>query len=202
MAAKVYAITMRASYRENMLQKLERLLKRLDLSQGIRPKDLVAVKLHFGEPGNTAYIRPIYLRRVVEAVKALEARPFLTDANTLYVGGRSNAVDHLDSAIKNGFDYAVVGAPLLIADGLMGTSQVEVEVNLEQIRTAYIGRDVAEADGLISVAHFKLHDLAGFWRGPQKYRHGVRQSAGKTGSTLRYRTKGEKQEMYRLRSLR
>ncbi len=66
------------------------------------------------------YVRPQYVRRLVEQIKKKGGRPFLTDANTLYVGSRSNAVDHLETAIENGFDYSVVGAPLVIADGLNG----------------------------------------------------------------------------------
>jgi uncharacterized Fe-S center protein len=162
MKSKVFAVTMRTSFKENMFDKIDRLLEAVDLKKSIKERDLVAVKLHFGEKGNTAYIRPIYLRRVVDAVKALKAQPFLTDANTLYVGTRSNAARHLITAIENGFDYSVVGAPLTIADGLKGASVAEVDINLPNVKTAYIGRDVVDADALISVAHFKLHELSGF----------------------------------------
>ena len=162
MKSKVFAITTRTSFKENMLQKIGRLLEAVDLKKGVKERDLVAIKLHFGEKGNTAYIRPIYLRQVVDAVKALKGLPFLTDANTLYVGTRSNSSQHLTTAIENGFDFSVVGAPLTIADGLKGTSAAEVEINLPLVKTAYIGRDIVEADVLISVAHFKLHELGGF----------------------------------------
>ncbi|MEW6263602.1 MAG: DUF362 domain-containing protein [Thermodesulfobacteriota bacterium] len=162
MKSQVFACTTRASVKENMLQKLGRLLQTLDLSQGINARDLTAIKLHFGERGNTAFIRPIYVRQVVDAVVALKAIPFLTDANTLYVGTRSNSAQHLKTAIENGFAYAVVGAPLIMADGLKGTSYAEVNINMEHVQTAYIGADVFEADALISLAHFKLHEVAGF----------------------------------------
>ena len=162
MKSKVFACDMRASIKENMFQKLRRLIRQLEMGQTVEKKDLVAIKLHFGEKGNTSFIRPVYIRQVVESVLELGASPFVTDANTLYVGSRSNSVDHLKTAIENGFDYSVVGAPLIIADGLKGTSGVEVPVNLELIKTAFIGADVVEADALISVAHFKLHELTGF----------------------------------------
>ena len=161
MKSKVWAIDMRTSLKENMLEKLDRLLDALGLEAGIKSRDLAALKLHFGERGNTAFIRPLYVRRVVDKISGLGAYPFLTDANTLYVGTRSNSAQHLRTAIENGFAYAVVGAPLTIADGLKGTSVTEVPINLDFIKTAYIGADVAEADAYISLAHFKLHELAG-----------------------------------------
>ncbi len=162
MKSKVFACDMRTSYTEGMLEKLGRLFEALEPEKFINPRDLVAVKMHFGEKGNTAYIRPIYARKLVDKIKDLKALPFLTDANTLYVGSRTNAVQHLETAIENGFAYSVVGVPLTIADGLKGTSYTEVPVEMENIKTAYIGTDVAEADALVSLAHFKLHELAGF----------------------------------------
>ena len=84
------------------------------------PHDKTAVKLHFGERGNDGYISPVYIRQVVEKIKECGALPFLTDTNTLYLGSRSNAVDHITTAILHGFDYAVTGAPIIIADGLSG----------------------------------------------------------------------------------
>ena len=161
MKSKVYGITMRASDKENLLQKIGRLLDTLNLGQAIGKRDLVALKLHFGERGNTTFIRPVLLRPVVEKVAALGAFPFLTDANTLYVGMRSNAIEHLRCAVENGFAFSSLGAPITIADGLKGTSYKEVPLNLEYIKTAYVASDVAEADVLISLAHFKLHEVSG-----------------------------------------
>ena len=162
MSSIVYACTMRTSMKENLLKKIDRLLGHLDLEGRIAARDLVAIKLHFGERGNTGFIRPILIRPVVEAVKRLQAVPFLTDANTLYAGARSDAARHLQTAVENGFAYSVVGAPLVIADGLKGEAYVETPIGLEEVDTAYIGSAVAEADALVSVAHFKLHELAGF----------------------------------------
>lgn len=123
--------------------------------------DLVAIKLSFSEVGNTSYLRPQYLRPIVEAAKRLGGKPFLTDCNTLYVGGRSNSVDHIQTAIHNGFDFAVVGAPVIIADGLKGKSFVTVEINQAQCKTAKIGADVRHADVFISAAHVHGHGGTG-----------------------------------------
>jgi uncharacterized Fe-S center protein len=162
MKSDVYFIDLRATYKENFLAKLDKLLEAAGLPEVVTPRDLVAVKLHFGELGNTAFIRPVFLRRIVAAVKAAGGCPFLTDANTLYAGTRGDAPHHLETAIHNGFAYAVVEAPLVIADGLRGRSEAAVQIHQKRYETVYIGREIVEADALLSVAHFKGHELSGF----------------------------------------
>ncbi|MFP3870940.1 MAG: DUF362 domain-containing protein [Syntrophobacteria bacterium] len=162
MSSKVFAMDLRASLKENLFAKLHRLLDAAGLQHTFKARHLVAIKLHFGEKGNTAYIPPTFLRHLVDYVRSLGGKPFLTDANTLYVGSRTNSVDHLITAIENGFTYAVVAAPLTIADGLRGNSEVAVSVDLPIYKEFYIGADVVHADALISAAHFKGHELSGF----------------------------------------
>ena len=162
MSSQVFFIDFRASMQDNLMRKLSRLLDHAGLAKTVRKRDLVAVKLHFGEMGNTAHIRPGYLRTIVAEVKAAGGVPFLTDANTVYAGTRSDAPHHLTTAIQNGFAYAVVEAPLVIADGLRGKSEVAIPVFGKHFENVYIGREIVEADALISVAHFKGHELSGF----------------------------------------
>jgi hypothetical protein len=161
MASKVYFTNLRINS-GSLLDKAEKVLNQAGLSQIIAPRDLVAIKLHFGESGNLAYIKPPYVRRVVEMIKKLEGRPFLTDANTLYVGTRANSVDHLETAIRNGFDYAVAGAPLIIADGLTGKDYVKVKINGEHFEEVNIGSNAYHADAMVVMSHFKCHELTGF----------------------------------------
>ena len=162
MSSDVFYADMRAKKGASLLEKLERLYHRAGFASLFKPKDLVAIKLHFGERGNTAYIRPQFLRRIVDKVRTSGASPFLTDSNTLYVGSRSNAVDHLQTAIENGFDYAVVNAPLVIADGLLGLDYETVRIDGKWFKEVKIGSALVQADGIISVAHFKGHGAAGF----------------------------------------
>jgi uncharacterized Fe-S center protein len=162
MPSTVYFSDMRANYKENFVDKLGRLLEIAGLEQTVKQRELAAVKLHFGEIGNTAYIRPVFIRKVVECIKAVGGVPFLTDANTLYAGNRSDAPHHLVTAIQNGFAYSVVDAPVVIADGLRGKSESAVIINKKHFKRAYIGREIVQADSLISVAHFKGHELSGF----------------------------------------
>ena len=147
---------------KTLLNKLDALLDRTDLNKKIKERDLVAIKLHFGERGNTAFIRPIFLRRVVDWVKQYKGKPFLTDTNTLYIGTRGEAISHLTTAYQNGFVYSVVDAPLLISDGLRGNSAVKITIDKPHFKTVSISHAIYMADALISVAHFKGHELCGF----------------------------------------
>lgn len=162
MSSNVYFIDFRATYKENFVSKLNKLLTDAGLNNRIKKRDLTAVKLHFGELGNTAFIRPVYIRQLVKSIKSTGALPFLTDANTLYAGTRGDAPHHLMTAIQNGFDYSVIEAPLVIADGLRGRSETPVLINETQFKTVFIGSEIVNADALISVAHFKGHELAGY----------------------------------------
>ncbi len=162
MASEVYFMDFRSTPKENLFSKLERLLEQAGFQDSFSERDLVAIKLHFGELGNAAYIRPIFFRTIVECIKKHRGQPFLTDANTLYAGSRGDSVNHLYTAIRNGFDYSVVGAPLVIADGLRGKTEKSVTINQKRFNRVYIGTEIFEADSLISVAHFKGHELSGF----------------------------------------
>ena len=163
MTADVYFMDLEATSRENLPQKLSRLVKAAGLESCLKENDLTAVKIHFGEKGNTAFIRPIFIRQVIQDIKASSAVPFLTDANTLYVGTRSDSVSHMHTAVENGFSYSSMDAtPVIIADGLRGKNETRVRVNGKHCESVYIGSEVMEADALVSIAHFKGHELSGF----------------------------------------
>ena len=124
--SKVYFADFRApSWRENLPQKLARLMMTAGFGDIDMDGKYVAIKMHFGEPGNLAYLRPNWARAVVDLVKSHGGKPFLTDCNTLYVGGRKNALDHIESAYINGFTPYSTGCHILIADGLKGNDEVE-----------------------------------------------------------------------------
>jgi hypothetical protein len=161
MASRVFFIDMRVS-NQSLLDRIAQLVESAGLQQTTKKRGLTAIKIHFGERGNTAFIRPLLIRPIVDAVKAAGGKPFLTDAGTLYVGTRGNAVDHLNTAMLNGFGFTVAGAPLVIADGLDGRDEVAVPLGLKHCEVAYVASAIARADSLVSVAHFKLHEAAGF----------------------------------------
>ncbi len=160
--SKVYFTTFKTSFTENLLTKLRRLM----ITAGIKDIDFTdkyaAIKIHFGEYGNLAFLRPNYAKVVADVVKESGGKPFLTDCNTLYVGSRKNALDHLDTAYANGFSPMTTGCQVIIADGLKGTDEVLVPIDGEYVKEAKIGRALMDADILISLTHFKGHEATSF----------------------------------------
>ena len=160
-ASKVYFTTFHTTLEENIQQKLSRLLLTAGMDQIDFRNRYVAIKMHFGEPGNLAYLRPNYAKTVADLVRQLGGKPFLTDCNTLYVGGRKNALDHIESAYVNGFTPYTTGCHIIIADGLKGSDDVAVPVDGEYVKNARIGRALMDADIVISLTHFKGHEATG-----------------------------------------
>lgn len=144
-------------------QKLQKLIKKAGIGDINFDKQFAAIKIHFGEPGNISYLRPNFAKAVVDVIKELGGKPFLTDCNTLYVGRRKEALEHMDSAYENGFSPFSTGCHVIIADGLKGTDEAYVPVhNGELVKEAKIGRAIMDADVFISLTHFKGHEMAGF----------------------------------------
>ena len=160
--SKVFFTNLRTSPGNDMLTKLERLVRKAGIADIDFEGKFAAIKIHFGEPGNLAYIRPNYAARIVDVIRSLGGKPFLTDANTLYSGGRSNAVDHLDAAMENGFNRITAHADVIIADGLKGTDYKEVPCGGSYCPSPKIGAAIADADIIISMNHFKGHEQSGF----------------------------------------
>jgi len=159
----VYFAGIRArSYQENKQNKIQRLFDAAGLDEVVHKGDLTAIKIHFGEKGNDSYVNPVFVRPIADRVRAQGALPFLTDTNTLYGGNRANAVDHLETAAEHGFGRAVAGAPVIIADGLKGDNFREVQIDKKHFQRVSIAGEVASADSLIVVSHFKAHLPAGF----------------------------------------
>ncbi len=180
MASNVYWTNLRARPGDNLLDKLRRLMERAGMGEMDFDGKYVAIKIHFGEPGNLAYLRPNYARVVVDFIKERGGKPFLTDCNTLYIGGRKNALDHLESAYQNGYNPFTVGCHLLIADGLKGGDEAYVPVEGgTYVKEAKIGRAVMDADVVISLSHFKGHEEAGFGGALKNLGMGCGSRAGK-----------------------
>ena len=128
MTSKVYFTDFRTTHEEPLPNKFKRLLRTSDFGNLDFKHKMVAIKLHFGEAGNMAYLRPQFAKVVADFIKEKEGKPFLTDCNTLYVGSRKNAIDHLNCAEINGFNTVTTGCPIIIADGLKGTDDAEVPI--------------------------------------------------------------------------
>ena len=177
--AKVYFTDFKATGQENLLQKLHRLMKKAGIENINFQDKYTAIKIHFGEYGNLAFLRPNYARVVADYVKELGGKPYLTDCNTLYVGSRKNALDHLETAYVNGFSPYQTGCHVLIGDGLKGTDETLVPINGEYVKEAKIGSAIMDADVFISLTHFKGHEMAGFGGALKNIGMGCGSRAGK-----------------------
>ena len=178
--SKVYFADFRTVLGVSLTSKLQKLIKTAGISNIDMEGKFVAIKMHFGELGNLAFLRPNYAKAVADVIKENGGLPFLTDCNTLYPGSRKHALEHLDCANMNGFNTVTTGCQILIADGLRGTDDVAVPVpNGEYCKEAYIGRAVMDADIVISLNHFKGHEQAGFGGAIKNIGMGCGSRAGK-----------------------
>ena len=180
--AQVYCTDFRTkAFGDGLPTKLQKLMKKAGIGQIDMDGKFVAIKMHFGELGNVSYLRPNYARAVVDVVKKLGGKPFLTDCNTMYPGSRKNALEHLYCAWENGFTPLTVGCPILIGDGLKGTDDIAVPVvGGEYVQAARIGRAIMDADVFISLTHFKGHEMTGFGGAIKNIGMGCGSRAGKT----------------------
>ncbi len=178
--SKVYFTDMRVGNGDNLLTKLQRLIRKAGIGDIDMKDKFVAIKIHFGEPGNLSFLRPNFAKAVADVVKENGGKPFLTDCNTLYVGRRKNALDHLDAAYENGFSPLTTGCQVIIADGLTGKDEVWVPVEGgELVKEAKIGRAIMDADVFISLNHFKGHECTGFGGALKNIGMGCGSRAGK-----------------------
>ena len=154
---------MRTKLGESLLVKMDRLIQKAGIKDIDFKQKYVAIKVHFGEPGNLSFLRPNFAKTTADRIKKLGGMPFLTDCNTLYVGRRNNALLHLDAAAENGYSVQSTGCQNIIADGLRGTDEIDVPVNGGvHCKVAHIGRAIMDADILVSLTHFKGHEGVGF----------------------------------------
>ncbi len=177
--SKVYYTSFKTSDHENLLQKLRRLM----ITAGMKEIDFkdkyTAIKIHFGEYGNLAFLRPNYAKVMADLVKECGGKPFLTDCNTLYVGSRKNALDHIETAYLNGFTPYATGCHVLIGDGLKGTDETLVPIHGEYVKEAKIGSAIMDADVFLTLTHFKGHEMAGFGGALKNIGMGCGSRAGK-----------------------
>ncbi|MGM0452876.1 MAG: DUF362 domain-containing protein [Thermodesulfobacteriota bacterium] len=146
------------SQTENMLEKTGSLCQAAGVFDAVAENDKVAVKLHVGELGNPNYVRPFFVKQIVDAIRAKGGKPFLTDTTTYYPLKRNHAVDHMETAIANGFGFA----PFIVADGLTGENGISVPSSDPLLSDVEVAGAIYHADAMIVVSHLKGHPLAGF----------------------------------------
>lgn len=157
MAEKVYYVSPRVKkwkYSDSMAGKLEVMLKAMDMAGHIEPGEWVAIKTHLGSEGAHRTVRPLFLRKVVDALRAIEAKPFVTD--TVRIKG----LDYLDVANSNGINHLSVGAPVVLADGLYGHDNLMVKAG-ELLGEVAVSSVIHDVPAMVMVSHVKGHILAG-----------------------------------------
>ncbi|MGM0508889.1 MAG: DUF362 domain-containing protein [Fusobacteriota bacterium] len=180
MGSKVYFANLRSrSKSDSKVMKVERLFKKAGFKDFMKEDEIFPIKIHFGEEGSDAYIKPVFVRKVVENIKKSGAKTFVTDTNTLYSGSRHNSVDHIETAIKHGFTYATLGAPIIISDGVNSQSFEKIQINKKHFKKVNIASDIVRSDGMIVMSHFKGHELAGFGGSIKNIAMGCAPAAGK-----------------------
>lgn len=158
MGSRVYLVEVQdGSTAKEQSRAMGRLYEAAEVSSRISRRDLVAVKVHVGEKGNRNHVKPQIVTEVVKRIKACNAFPFLTETATLYRGQRDNAVKHTLLAHGHGFSIEGVGAPFILADGLVGNSEMEVEIAGELHRAVNIAREILVADALLAISHATGH---------------------------------------------
>ncbi|MDR2672868.1 MAG: DUF362 domain-containing protein [Coriobacteriales bacterium] len=178
--SKVYFTNLRVREGQSQLSKLRDLVMAAGIADINFDRKFTAIKMHFGEGENIAYLRPNYARVIVDVVKELGGRPYLVDCNTLYPGRRKNALEHIDLAYEHGFSPFSTGCNILIGDGLTGSDEALVPVKGGRyITEAKVGRAVMDADVLISLSHFKGHIETGFGGALKNIGMGCGSRAGK-----------------------
>ncbi len=180
MKAQVFFIPAAAEDAAKTLsQKTRDVFLRLGLCDKLDKEDFVALKIHFGEKSNTGYIRPVWLLDLVHEIGKKTGRAFLTDSNTLYVGHRSNSVDHLRLAWSHGFRPDVIGAPVIIADGLIGRDMRESPGQHGRITSPKIGSAFLNSDALVCLTHVTGHVQTGLGAALKNLGMGCASRAGK-----------------------
>lgn len=161
--SKVFFTDRKAEPYYNMLDKLEHVLTELGLPKAIRKGDRVMIKTHFGQWGNTNYIRPAYVRKVVDLVRAAGGDPFAAESCGLGYGAggpygeRTTAPEYLTMAALNGFTEGTIGAPIIMADGYWGTDVLDVDVDGEFVKKVGVATAVLDCDKVIVLSHAKGH---------------------------------------------
>jgi uncharacterized Fe-S center protein len=180
MKSKVYLIRARKEESPELISRKARAVYlALGFNEIIEPEDFVALKIHFGEKGNTGYIKPRWLTGIIDEVLKKSQRAFLSDSNTLYIGNRSNSVEHIRLAWEHDFTPEVVKVPIIIADGLVGREKMEVKIDGSRIKSSRIASAFLLSDAMVCLTHVTGHVQSGVGAAIKNLGMGCASRAGK-----------------------
>lgn len=131
-------------------------------------KGKVAVKVHSGEEGNQNYLRPEFLKDIIERVNGT-----VVECNTAYLGARNTTEKH-EKLIEN-HGWNMYKFDLLDRDGSL---KLDIP-NGKTIKENYVGKNLANYDSMLVVAHFKGHPMGGYGGSLKQLSIGCASSEGK-----------------------
>ncbi len=180
MKSKVFFIPTEAKEpAEALAEKAKKVYLAMGLNDLIAEGDFAALKIHFGEVGNTGYIKPQWLTGLIWEIRQKTNHAFLTDSNTLYMGNRSNSIDHLRLAWSHGFTPETTGVPVIIADGLIGHDKQEPRSAQTRTSSSKIASAILDSDALICLTHVTGHVQTGLGAAIKNMGMGCASRAGK-----------------------
>ncbi|MFA5143450.1 MAG: DUF362 domain-containing protein [Candidatus Omnitrophota bacterium] len=147
---------------ETVTAKLSELVDKSRIFDVLRKKDTTAVKMHFGEEGNTGHVRCEYAGLVCRKIIDSGAKPFLTDTNTLYRGRRTTSADHIKLALEHGFTKKACSADVVVPDDTKKENVSDVRIDGAFFKTVRVASIFLKADSIVGLAHFKGHIMTGF----------------------------------------
>ncbi len=162
MKSDVYFVPVAGNVLEARCSALEKLLGEAAPFLTYKKDELVPVKLTIGDSTCVYHMHPELVKRVVAKIKNQKAKPFLFDTSVIYKGSRQNAVDHLTLVQNKGFHYTKVGAPFIVADGVLGQDGKEYEINSKNIIRVKIPSFVGMLDSLLVLSHATGHVFPGY----------------------------------------
>ena len=142
---------------------------RLYAALGVKLDGKVAVKLHSGEPGNQNFLRPDFMKPMIDHVGGV-----IVECNTAYDGGRNTTDAHRHTMDAHGWTAA---APVDIMDG-DGDMELAIPVG-KVIQKNYVGANLKNYDSLLVLSHFKGHPMGGFGGALKNISIGIASSHGK-----------------------
>jgi uncharacterized Fe-S center protein len=164
---------------EVLAAKAKRAYVATGFNERIAEGDFAALKVHFGESGNTGHVKPGWLAGLIGEIGQRTKHAFLTDSNTLYVGNRSNSIDHLRLAWSHGFTPEATGLPVIIADGLIGRDKREPRSAQARTSSSKIAAAILDADALVGLTHVTGHVQTGLGAAIKNVGMGCASRAGK-----------------------
>lgn len=159
--------------------KFSKLIAKCGLLKNLKFGEKSVIKIHFGEQGNTGFVKPELVRVLHDKLVESGAESIVSDTNTLYRGRRTHSSDHTELAYEHGFTPEIVGARVFIPDDENKADLIDIPINCNHIKTAHLGKLYVDADMLISVAHFKGHMMTGFGGALKNVAMGCASRAGK-----------------------